>query len=69
MCCGFLCCSVDFAFKTCAQAAQIGCHVWLKRVKSKDNISDLPSREDYKLMREIGATWRAPVIASLFIEK
>ena len=43
--------------------------MWLKRVKSKDKISDLPSREDYKLMHEIGATWRAPVIASLFIDK
>ena len=54
-----------------AMAAQIGCHVWLKTLeaKSKGNFSDLPSREGYKLMREIGATWRAPVIASLFIKK
>lgn len=36
---------------------QVGSH---SRGAPVDNISDLPSREDYDLMTRIGATWRRP---------
>ena len=42
--------------------------LWIERVSSKDNISDLPSREQYELMKSIGAEWRAPVISPIFME-
>ena len=40
-------------------------HLWLQRVATDDNIADLPSREEYQLMRDIGAVWREPVLANL----
>ena len=42
-------------------------HIWIERVPSDDNISDLPSRESYGLMTELGAKWRAPVMAHIFL--
>ena len=36
-------------------AAEHGFGMWLERVGTKDNIADLPSREDYGLLRAIGA--------------
>ena len=39
--------------------------LWIERVSTKDNISDLPSREEYALLEEIGAVWRAPLIPEL----
>ena len=41
-------------------------HVWIERVASDDNLSDLPSRTEYKLLQDLGAVWRAPLIAKLF---
>ena len=38
-------------------------HVWIERVASDDNASDLPSREKYWLMEEMEARWRPPLIA------
>ena len=43
-------------------------HIWIERVASEENISDLPSRESYDLMTELGATWREPTVASLFMQ-
>ena len=42
--------------------------LWVERVSTKHNISDLPSREEYELMRDIKAVWRPPVISPLFLE-
>ena len=43
-------------------------HIWILRVASDDNLSDLPSRCEYGLLRELGAVWRPPLIANLFVE-
>ena len=42
--------------------------LWIERVCSADNISDLPSREEYALMNDMHIEWREPVIAELFLE-
>lgn len=34
--------------------------LWIERVPTDDNISDLLSRESYGLMRAMGAVWVAP---------
>ena len=43
-------------------------YLWIERVCSKDNISDLPSREDHGLLKELGAVWRPPLISKAFME-
>jgi len=43
-------------------------YLWIERVCSKDNISDLPSREEHKLLQEIGAVWRPPMISKAYME-
>ena len=43
-------------------------HLWITRVASKDNISDSPSREEYGLMQELGATFVPPVVAQCIFE-
>ena len=43
---------------------RFGMHIM--RVPTKDNIADDPSREDYKLMRALGARWCEPVLAKSF---
>ena len=42
-------------------------HIWVDRVPSKLNISDLPSREEYRLLERLGATRVAPKIAPAFL--
>ena len=43
-------------------------YVWIERVPSEDNLADLPSRGEYQLVaKELKASWRAPVIAPLFM--
>jgi hypothetical protein len=50
-------------------AFQIGAHLWIERVSSEDNISDLPSRTEYELLYdEFEAQWREPVIGRLFLD-
>lgn len=44
-------------------------HLWIERVPSKDNISDCPSRFDYRLMNEIGAIWNEPVVDDLYLHE
>ena len=41
--------------------------LWVERVASEDNVSDLPSRMEYKVMRLLKAEWRAPQLATLFM--
>ena len=50
-----------------AQAVQNHTYMWIERVSSENNISDLPSREKYELLEELGAVWRAPVVTELFL--
>ena len=50
------------------QAARNGHGLWVERVPTKDNIADLPSREEYALLEEIGATWTYPVMDAAFKE-
>ena len=45
-----------------------GIGIWLDRVPSVDNVADLPSREDYALLKEMGAKWRGPRIPDLSSE-
>ena len=50
-------------------AFQIGAHLWIERVPTDDNISDLPSRTEYALLYdEFDAQWREPVIGRLFLD-
>ena len=43
-----------------SHAAQVPCGLWFERVPSEANIADLPSREDYVLLRRLGAQCVAP---------
>ena len=45
-----------------------GSHIWMERVASTENISDPPSREDYALMKAIGASWIEPKMAKFYRE-
>lgn len=47
-----------------ASAAQQ--NVCMDRVPTDDNVSDLPSREEYDLLQGLGAVWRPPVVAQVF---
>ena len=40
--------------------ARVGCAPWFKRVPTDDNVADLPSREDYGLLRALGAAFVEP---------
>ena len=42
-----------------------GIGLWIDRVPSDDNLSDLPSREEYELLYSMGAVWREPAIPDL----
>ena len=35
------------------RALQLGLSLWSYRVPTKDNIADLPSREEYELLRQV----------------
>jgi hypothetical protein len=43
-------------------AAENDFGLWFERVSSERNIADLPSREDYRMLREIGARWVQPIV-------
>ena len=59
--------SVPCEYPAClCQAVKNRTHVWVERVGTDDNISDLPSRESYGLMYEFGAEWREPRLSNLF---
>ena len=42
--------------------------LWIERVASDDNLADLPSREEYALLEDMGARWREPVVAQMFVD-
>ena len=50
------------------KAATHRCHMVVDRVPTKENIADLPSREQYELLHAMGTTFVAPVIDSMFWE-
>ena len=46
-----------------------GTYLWIERVPSSHNISDLPSREDYGLVEELGdILWRPPLVATHYVD-
>ena len=47
------------------QVLKLACRPWIGFVYSEDNISDLPSRNDFALMRRLGATSRPMVLPRL----
>ena len=42
-------------------------HLWVERVPSKFNIADSPSRFRYKILEDIKAKWRRPVLAEVYL--
>ena len=48
------------------KAVQLRADLFIDRVPSDDNIADLPSREDYELLRVIDAVWRTPLLDDEF---
>ena len=49
------------------QALQQHFSLWVYRVPTDDNLSDLPSRGEYELLQEIGAVWHDPYIAEIYL--
>ena len=48
--------------------AMLDVEVWVARVPTDDNIADLPSREDYSLLRLLRAVRVEPVFHHLFLD-
>ena len=48
------------------RAAALHCELFVQRVPTADNIADLPSREEYKLLHVIGAMYREPCLDAAF---
>ena len=48
------------------KAVQLRADLFIDRVPSGDNIADLPSREDYELLRVVDALWRTPLLDDEF---
>ena len=44
------------------KAAKLGIDLQVERVPSDDNIADLPSREEYCLLRSLGAVFEEPLL-------
>ena len=51
------------------QAALHRARMWIERVATDDNISDLPSREEYAPLKKLGAQWRPPMLAELLLDR
>ena len=47
-------------------AAQYGIGLHIERVATDDNIADLPSRESYTVLANMGATWMEPCLEEVF---
>ena len=43
-------------------------NIWIERVPSEYNLSDLPSRKEYCLLQSLNAEWRTPVVAKLYYD-
>ena len=48
------------------KAAMLRCHLWVDRVPTKVNISDLPSREEYGLLHAMNTKFVEPVLDEMF---
>ena len=48
------------------KAAMLRCHLWVDRVPTKVNIADLPSREEYGLLRAMHTKFVEPVLDEMF---
>ena len=48
------------------RAAELRVNLFVQRVPTAENVADLPSREDYGLMRAIGAVFVPPVMDAAF---
>ena len=42
------------------------CHMVVDRVPTKENISDLPSREEYRLLGLMDTKWMEPILDEMF---
>jgi|EP00966_Prymnesium_polylepis_P169219 hypothetical protein len=47
------------------QVLSLACQPWFGFVYSEDNLSDLPSRGDFRLLSRLGAVWRPLVLPQL----
>ena len=43
-------------------ALRLRCALWAERACSEDNLADLPSRESYECLEQLGARWVPPVV-------
>ena len=50
----------------CVKAASIRCHLRVDRVPTKDNIADLPSREEYRLLHAMETVFVEPKLDETF---
>ena len=48
------------------KAVEIGMDMHVSRVPTHDNIADLPSREEYGLLKHLGASWTEPLLDDRF---
>ena len=48
------------------KAAQLGAHLYIERVPTKDNVSDLPSRQEYRLLERLKAKFVTPQLDKMF---
>ena len=46
---------------------RLDCYPWFSYVRSKDNISDDPSRDDYSRLRRLGAVFRRCVLPDVAV--
>ena len=49
------------------RAAQLGIEMYIKRVPTKDNIADLPSRGEFGLLKWMGASQKTAMLDSMFM--
>ena len=49
-------------------AAECGMSLWIQRVATDDNIADLPSRNEFRVLQQAGADYVQPVLRSRYWE-
>ena len=64
-----VCCAHALSQNVCVWMQALLQHfaLWVYRVPTDDNLSDLPSRGEYELIHELGAVWHDPCIAELYL--
>ena len=50
-------------------AAELGASLWIERVGTHDNIADLPSRNEFRVLEQAGATYVCPVLRDQYWEQ